>query len=94
MSIIFERFSDLPDFIDIRQDQYREAMLAIRTLESLNSDDPSEMLNSIQNLHLDSLSNNYANKCTDLSNNNSTLRRSMNRANFSRFKQIIGDDYV
>lgn len=95
MSVSPERFAEFPDFLDYRQDQLLDVMRAIRTLRSLNSDDPNEMIRTISDLDLPRVYRMYQNKCNEVHRGNSALIDSIRRVSFRPFKAVLGaDDYV
>lgn len=95
MSELFEQFAGLPEFLDIRQDQYADVMRAIHRLNTLYTEDPDEVIRIIGEMELSRVHRTYQSKCNEIRQGNSGLERQIHNASFRPFKSVVGDnDYV
>ena len=95
MPILSELFAELPEFLDYRQDQLRDVLVAVRTLENINMDNPNEIIRVISDLDLPKVHRMYQNKCNEVRRGNGTLTNQLRNVSFRPFKALIGaDDYV
>lgn len=95
MSELFERFADLPAFLDYRQDQMMDVLRTVQSLDNVSSEDPDEVIRMIQELHVERVYNAYRNKHSESLRGNSNLRWRIRSASFRNFKAVLGaDDYV
>ena len=52
MSISPEHFAEFSEFLDYRQDQLKDVLRAVNTLDNMSVTDPDEMIAIIQSLDL------------------------------------------
>lgn len=92
MSDLSERFADLQNFIDLRQDQMYDVLRAIRDLKQLRSNDSSEVIRLISELNAQQIYRRYASRTNSMMNETNILRYQMSQVNFNHFKPVLGDD--
>ena len=92
MSEFYERFTEFPELIDYRQDQYREVMNTLNSLKNIETNDPNEVLSLINSLNPTAVSRRYQSRCDSHRRGNRELTSSIRNISFRHCKRIMGSN--